>query len=135
MNYGETLLLVAGATAMSALVGGWLLLGAAALKRWICDEESIPHNQTSLAKWPRKIIHFAGDVEFGPESLTICIILFAVVFIVGAIGHHHLGRAVLISLGSVTVLILGGSHTLRWMMRTKKAISKVKNLSHNHKEV
>ncbi len=114
---------------------GWIYVGALHLKWWICDEEGVHHCRTSFAKWIHNTFKIDGQIEFGTEWFIACFITTISLMTLSIVSYFPIGRMIVAAIGGVTAFIFIGSHTARWMMRTKKAISKVKNLSHEHKEI
>ena len=118
-----------------AYICGWLYVGVYKLKMWICDEESTHYCKWPFAVWLNRTFKFGDKVDYGVELFITCFMLCISLVILSGAVYFPIGRAIVATAGGVATLVFVGSHAARWMMRTKKAISKVKNLSHKHEEV
>jgi hypothetical protein len=121
--------------AVAVYVGGWISIGILNLKQWICDKEIICCCDTPIAKSNHEIFGHEYPTDFATEWFLTCFLLCVALVILAGVCYFPIGRAIVLGAVGITVLIFIGSHALRWAMRTKKALAKVRKMAHEHEEV
>ena len=113
--------------------GPWCLAGVGALVTkaiaWICDKE-VNMNHTKFAYWLSNRLRRRYSADYGIDTAVVSFFVWLATCAGILIYHFYIVR--LAGIAAIGVFAL--MHALRWMVRTGKALAKLRKMAHDHAE-
>ena len=121
----HTMLITATIISAGALAAIYLYLGWLYLKAWLFDRDMPDVSSSPVSK----VVCRFGLPEPWVDTLLFCICLMVGLSALGVMLVTGLWKLVILAIFAVA-----GLHALRWGIRIKRTIDKIKSIAHKHSE-